>query len=827
MTDSIDPDLERLVATALEQADDGIEISLTELCRDRPDLLAAVAAALDRSIELDHLHQAAQAHDPLRGRVLANRYRLEEPLGAGAMGVVYQAVDLELQRRVAVKLLRAELLDGNEAEQRFTREAEVLAAIQHPTIVTVFDRGRSDDGLLFLVMELLDGLPLSTLLAEARQRTDQDRNNIDSTEWLRRYFDDKVQLDSSLVRQSIRWIAKVSEGLQAAHTAGVYHRDIKPSNILLRRNGEPVLLDFGIASRSSEVTVVERITPIGTPAYLDPASLTGNKTNEAVDVYGLTSTLYHMVTLRAPYQGTPTEVLAELQRRDPPPASKLRPGLPRDLQAVLDCGMNRRLNQRYPTVAALHQDLHALLSFQPTMARPIGSLQRVARQLTRSREVRTAAVLITILLTAGFLIAWRTNVAEGAREQWSSLWAKVPPAQFDAPARLRRIEDAPARDAVAKRLDQLVELGVEPIPSLLCRGAFRFDYGDFTGAARDFKALANEVGTPYAQALAASYQAAQSSGAIELPPQPAQPNLLDSYLIAFHHLRKDPPLAPEDLALLDKHANLPSFARDLQLRCRMLTAFFGEKSQWPELFPRLYELVLRIEADYGHRTALTATVLGLVYVEQDRDQDAIDVYRDGIALAPEAHSLRINLGNALRLVGDTNAAREQFEIAIRLRPGSFGVRRTLLITLIDTEDLEAAEQLVQQTLALPGVAIPSEQQEMHGRIALAHAERLQMLGDTEQSIAQAQVAIQFLEAGAAAGNTRCRGLLRRAREYSAEFPDLMLEQLRRGTEAPTDWRIIGDIVRCLPEQLSKEQTVVLREYLLRLRETVAPHLSGR
>ncbi|MFT7536730.1 MAG: tRNA A-37 threonylcarbamoyl transferase component Bud32/tetratricopeptide (TPR) repeat protein [Hyphomicrobiaceae bacterium] len=832
MSEPFDPDLERLVATALDHADEGIEISLRDLCRERPDLLQAVAAALNRSHELNNLHQAAQAHDPLRDRVLANRYRLQEPLGAGAMGIVYQALDLELQRPVAVKILRADLLDGKEAELRFVREAEVLAAIQHPTIVTVFDRGSSDDGLLFLVMELLDGLPLSTLLAEARDRSDRDRNAIDSTSWLRNHFDENTQLDASLVRQSIRWIAKLAEGLQAAHAAGVYHRDIKPSNIMLRRDGEPVLLDFGIASRSAEVTVAERITPIGTPAYLDPASLLGNKTNEAVDVYGLTSTLYHMVTMRPPYQGTPTEVLAELQRRDPPTAAKLRPGLPRDLQAVLDCGMNRRLSQRYKTVGALSQDLQALLTFRPTLARPIGSVRRAARHLIRSREMRTAAAVIATLLIVTSLVAWRINITEDARQQWLALWAKMPPAQFDAPVRMRPIADVPARDAVAARLEQLVELGVEPVPSLLCRGAFRYDYGDRIGAAQDFQALADIIGSPYARDLAASYQAAshqaaQTSNELQLPKQPPQQNVLDIYLFVFHQLRQGPPLLPSDMELLDAYANLPPFARDLQLRCRQVSAFSIAKSEWPKHFARLYELVLRIEADYGHRTALTATVLGMLYLEQDRTQNAIDTLRDGRDLAPEAHSLRINMGNSLRISGDTSAAREQFEIALRLRPRSFGVRRTLLMTLLDIEDYEAAEQLIEKTTPTLDLATPGEQSEMHGRMALARAEQHQMLGNDEQRITYAQHALQALEAGTEAGNYRCKHLLPIAREYAGEFPDLTLEQLRRGTETPTDWRMIGEIVRCLPEQLTKEQTAALRQYLLKLRTTVAPHLTGR
>ncbi|MCK5942496.1 MAG: serine/threonine protein kinase, partial [Planctomycetes bacterium] len=348
MNSEEDPELERLLVRALELEASGDPVDVEQLCADRPDLVAAVRDALGQSAALSGLDEAAQGFDPHEQSVLAGRYRLDRRLGAGAMGVVYQATDLELQRPVAVKILRSVLLDGDEAEARFEREAEVLAAVQHTAVVTIYDRGRTDDGLRYLVMELLDGVPLSELLTRAEERQ-RELGPDDDTAWLRDYFDDDAELESSFLRQAVRWTAQLAPGLEAAHDAGVFHRDIKPSNVFVRRDGSPMLLDFGIAARSSEATIAERDSPIGTPAYMDPNQLERRgEPGPVVDIYGLCGTLYHIVTLRAPFRGTPQEILADLKTKEPPPASRVRPGLPRDLQAVLDCGMARNDARRYP-----------------------------------------------------------------------------------------------------------------------------------------------------------------------------------------------------------------------------------------------------------------------------------------------------------------------------------------------------------------------------------------------------------------------------------------------------------------------------------------------
>jgi hypothetical protein len=156
------------VRAALQRQAAGEPIDPAAICVARPDLAPALAEALGLVDELAVLQRAAAAADPLAGHLLAGRYRLQRSLGRGAMGVVYRAVDQELQRDVAVKLLDVRMFHDEVAEQRFQREAELLAALRHPHVVGVHDRGRTPEGIHFLVMDLLEGAPVAAILDRDR-----------------------------------------------------------------------------------------------------------------------------------------------------------------------------------------------------------------------------------------------------------------------------------------------------------------------------------------------------------------------------------------------------------------------------------------------------------------------------------------------------------------------------------------------------------------------------------------------------------------------------------------------------------------------------------
>lgn len=237
--------------------------------------------------------------------MLASRYRLESRIAGGGMGEVWRAVDLVLDRPVAVKLLRQEYAQHPETLARFRAEARHAAALSHPAIAQVYDYGDADNGRApFLVMELVDGPPLTTLLAAG-------------------------PLAPAMV---LDVIAQVAAGLAAAHAAGVLHRDIKPGNLLVGAGGRMKITDFGIAYAAGSAPLTRTGTVIGTPGYLAPERLTGAGPGPSGDLYSLGMVAYECLAGRLPFTGTAIEIALAHQHRPLPPLS---PSVPDDLAAMV------------------------------------------------------------------------------------------------------------------------------------------------------------------------------------------------------------------------------------------------------------------------------------------------------------------------------------------------------------------------------------------------------------------------------------------------------------------------------------------------------------
>ncbi|MCK5943487.1 MAG: serine/threonine protein kinase, partial [Planctomycetes bacterium] len=356
--------LAELVAAGLERVAAGGQVDVDALCRDHPELAGEVRAALGLRDDVAALHRGepdAAARAP--GTMLADRYLLLDAVGSGAAGAVWRARDERLHREVAVKLLHQGVFAGVDAEQRFLREAVVLAGHEHPHIVRIYDQGQTEDGHSYLVTELLRGASLAELLQLA-QRAMPDGPSLSrfaGLDWLRDRLP-SARLESSWLRQAVLWVAQLGEGLMAAHDRGVCHRDVKPGNAFVRDDGDAVLLDFGIAAQAGDASITRTHTVLGTPSYAAPEQAAGRgEASPALDVYGLTATLYHLLTLRPPHEGDLHQVLAALRDRDPVPAERLCRGLPRDLQAILDRGLEREPRRRYQGMRELVQDLRAFL----------------------------------------------------------------------------------------------------------------------------------------------------------------------------------------------------------------------------------------------------------------------------------------------------------------------------------------------------------------------------------------------------------------------------------------------------------------------------------
>jgi hypothetical protein len=232
----------------------------------------------------------------LNAEVLASRYQLESLIASGGMGSVWRAVDLVLDRPVAVKLLRAELAQHADTIARFRAEARHAAGLSHPAIAQVYDFGEaSGDKPAFLVMELIDGPPLTDLIA---------RGALPAGEVL-------------------DIIAQVAGGLTVAHAAGVVHRDIKPGNLLIDRAGLVKITDFGVAYAVGSAPLTRTGTLIGTPAYLAPERISGQPAGPASDLYSLGMVAYECLSGQVPFTGTAMEIALahRLQSLPPLPSS--------------------------------------------------------------------------------------------------------------------------------------------------------------------------------------------------------------------------------------------------------------------------------------------------------------------------------------------------------------------------------------------------------------------------------------------------------------------------------------------------------------------------
>jgi serine/threonine protein kinase len=304
--------------------------------------------------------------DPLLGRVLGGRYRLEERLGQGGMGTVYRALHTLMDKPVALKILRSEMAADNEAVARFHREARSASKLDHDHCIRVMDFGQSDDGLLFLVMELLDGVSLGQITR---------RGPVPAT------------------RAAAIGVA-IAEALEHAHEAGIIHRDLKPDNVYLARRprGRELVkvLDFGLAKLVHDGALGPSITRdgtvFGTPEYMAPEQAEGEKLDGRTDIYALGIILYQLVTGDVPFRASNFVALLTKQVSDKPmPPRERRPDLeiPEGLEAVILRCLEKKAEDRYATAQELAEAL------EPFAAGDSSQLMLLPRSSENSRRMPT------------------------------------------------------------------------------------------------------------------------------------------------------------------------------------------------------------------------------------------------------------------------------------------------------------------------------------------------------------------------------------------------------------------------------------------------------
>ncbi|MBN8614386.1 MAG: serine/threonine protein kinase [Deltaproteobacteria bacterium] len=286
------------------------------------------------------------------GTTIAGRYRVERLLGSGGMGSVYEATQLAIGRRVAIKVLRPDVADDPFIEARFQREARAAASVHHPNVVVVHEFGRGDEGTLFLAMELLHGDSLLTRLRRLAKETGSG---------------------AMPPRESVRVAMEIASALEAAHAAGVVHRDLKPDNVTLLATGGLKVLDFGIArilqnderpdTSEDRAQLTDAQQVLGTPRYISPEAVARLPVGPAADLYALGAILFEMLTGRPVFLDKEPVILMGQHLRDTPP--KLREVVPEleapiELEALVAQLLEKLPTERPASASVVRQRLAAL-----------------------------------------------------------------------------------------------------------------------------------------------------------------------------------------------------------------------------------------------------------------------------------------------------------------------------------------------------------------------------------------------------------------------------------------------------------------------------------
>jgi len=369
------------------------------------------------------------ASEPTRIRYFGD-YEITREIARGGMGVVFRARQVSLNRTVALKMILAGQLANETDVKRFYTEAEAAANLDHPGIVPIYEVGQHE-GQHYFSMGFVEGQSLSQRLAEG-------------------------PLPS---REAAELIRRVSEAIEYAHQHGVIHRDLKPANILLDANGNPRITDFGLAKRvqgDSGLTGSGQI--MGTPSYMPPEQAGGRRgdVGPAADVYALGATLYALVTGRPPFQAaTAMDTVIQVISDEPVPPRRLNASIPRDLETICLKCLEKESGKRYPSAAALADDLGRYLAGEPIVARPVTRVERAVKWAQRRPAIAALlglVALVTALGLGGVLWQWREAVrARGVAERETGR------AKSQTELAEERLDDAVKARAEEKKQTELAE----------------------------------------------------------------------------------------------------------------------------------------------------------------------------------------------------------------------------------------------------------------------------------------------------------------------------------------------------------------------------------
>ncbi|HVK14285.1 MAG TPA: protein kinase [Gemmataceae bacterium] len=678
-----------------------------EVCRDHPELLDEVRRQWEHvrgvEAELDALfstprsgtpHDGAADDDPALPRI--DGYDVEAVLGRGGMGVVYRARHRNLNRPVALKMVRAGAYASRQDLARFRHEAEAVAGLRHPHIVQVYDCGEAG-GRPYFTMELLDGGSLAHKLGGTPMPA----------------------------RAAAELVIVIAGAAALAHANGIVHRDLKPANILLAADGTPKVSDFGLARPIHDGPgLTASGTRVGTPSYMAPEQALGRSSaaRPAVDVYALGAVLYECLTGRPPFRG---ETAADTERQvvtdDPVPPSRLNPRVPRDLETVCLKCLQKDPARRYAGGEALADDLRRFLAGAPVAARRTGVFER-AGKWARRRPAHTVAlagglVLVVALATgawwraadrAATMRAVAADLEEATRAQRRSDWPAAGTALERAKARLgdrdvadlrARIDRAGREQELAARLDNVRLSGV-------ASGVRRVNLAKEDRAyAELFRAAGLGTADDPPDHVADRVRATNITAALV--------TALDDWAICAGDVRLEWVLAvarqsDPDAAPWRKRARDPATWADVG-------AVIELSRQAPRDDPSVSLLLVLAwlldgrgadavgflrEVQFGHPTDFWVNFTLGQLLEGRKDPAAIGYYRAALVVRPAAAATHTNLGRALVADGQTAAGMDHWHQATRLSPDAAPAHFNLAVRYVTLRQFDRAAHHAEQAIRI-------------------------------------------------------------------------------------------------------------------------------
>lgn len=702
------------------------------------------AAALSRRGAAAALFEATAVHAAPRvasGQVLG-AYRILGQLGEGGMATVYlgERADDAFRKQVAIKLVRSGG-DAASLADRLQQERRLLATLDHPNIARLIDGGATDEGVPYVVMEYVEGVPI----------------------------DEFCRSRAASPAACVTLVRTICDAVHHAHRNLVVHRDIKVSNILVTPDGTPKLVDFGIAKALDADRQAQTLTGFGamTPESASPEQVSGGPVTVATDIYGLGALLYRLLTGRGPFAHATNaaDLLRAVCRDDPEPPSLVAPGpaIARDLDLIVLKALRKRPDDRYDSVAALAADLDRFLDGRPVAAAPDSTAYRVRRFVARHRLATAVAVAAAATLTAGVTtIVWQGRVAQRERARAER--------RFDDLRRLANTLVFDIHDAV------LPLPGSTPVLKTLVESALTY-LDSLAAEARNEIALQRDLANAYerlssVQGRIGNANLGDHHGALA---SVAKAVTLREAVVGV------PGAGPDDVVAL-----AASYGR----RAQLATTPDARQASVEEGF-RVLRMLSHTDAEQPPAVVVTATLLWIdagAHTDRKDYRTAAERYRRAAVLYEQllrmsgsdrfqdaSRNLAIahkTLGAVLWMLDDRTGASDAYRKALALDEARLATQPDNTTWLLDvsfslaslahaelaTDDTAASLSHYEQSLALRKRALAGDPQNAQARAAVERAYRtlarvLSIRGDVERALAASAQAVSM------------------ARDHSALLPD--------------------------------------------------------